>query len=67
MWDYFINRIQVVYHHEENSYQVHYAVSHSPPVGACKISEGAVNLNYGDIDEASLSGAKRSENNQCNL
>lgn len=40
-----------------------------PPVGACKISEGAVNLNYGDIDEASLSGAKRSEtiNVTCNL
>lgn len=39
------------------------------PVGACKISEGAVNLNYGDIDEASLSGAKRSEtiNVTCNL
>ncbi|MBG3018304.1 MULTISPECIES: adhesin [Proteus] len=40
-----------------------------PPVGACKITEGAVNLNYGDIDEYSLEGAQRYQNINvtCNL
>lgn len=40
-----------------------------PPVGACKITEGAVNLNYGDIDEVSLENAARAQNINvtCNL
>ncbi|NHB92683.1 adhesin [Photorhabdus cinerea] len=33
-----------------------------PPIGFCQVSEGSVELNYGNIDEAKLEGATRSEN-----
>ncbi|TDB56858.1 adhesin [Photorhabdus khanii] len=33
-----------------------------PPIGFCQVSEGSVELNYGNIDEAELEGASRTEN-----
>lgn len=39
-----------------------------PPVGACRISESSININYGDIDEVSLPNATKSTtfNVTCN-
>ncbi|EKT60755.1 hypothetical protein [Providencia burhodogranariea] len=39
-----------------------------PPVGACRISESSININYGDIDEVNLPNATKSTtfNVTCN-